>query len=40
MRFCRCLRGELYRVFHTPTFLLVLLLLSALALVDGILAYR
>ena len=40
MRFCRCLRGELYRVFHTPTFLLVLLLLSVLALVDGILAYR
>ena len=39
-RFRNSLREEIYRIFHTPTFLLVLSLLLLLVVVDGFLAYR
>lgn len=40
MRFYNTLRGEIYRIFHTPTFLMVLTLLLVLVFSDGCLAYR
>lgn len=39
MRFFNLFRGEVYRIFHTPSFLLVLTFLLALVLADGCLAY-
>lgn len=39
MRFFNLLREEVYRIFHTPSFLFVLLFLLALVLADGCLAY-
>lgn len=40
MRFWHGLRGEIYRIFHTGTFLLVLIALIVLVLADGFVAYR
>ena len=39
VRFRNLLREEVYRIFHTPTFLLVLSLLILLVIVDGVIAY-
>ena len=40
MRFLNAFRGEMYRIFHTSTFLLVLTALIVLVVADGCVAYK